>query len=181
MKNKKNKLLIELVPKSCHFSNARTMVKKEEWDKIRFITYEKAGNVCEICGESGKNQGYKHNVECHEIWEYDDITKTQILIGLISLCPKCHQVKHYGRSVALGKEKEAIQRLLQVNKWKLKDVEKHISESYETYKERSKFEWKLDISILSEEPYNIKIKKTKKRVFKKKPFKKRRKKIKNTK
>jgi hypothetical protein len=44
-----------------------------------------ANNKCEICKETGKTQGYKHNVECHEIWIYNDEDKIQKLIGLISL------------------------------------------------------------------------------------------------
>ena len=64
----KPKLLIELIPKTCHYSNVRTTVSKQEWDKIRFISYAVADNKCEICGDVGTNQGYKHNVECHEIW-----------------------------------------------------------------------------------------------------------------
>jgi hypothetical protein len=48
----------------------------------------------EICKETGKTQGYKHNVECHEIWEYNDEDKIQKLIGLISLCPICHLTKN---------------------------------------------------------------------------------------
>ena len=72
-------LTIELIPKTCWFSSVRTTVKKKEWDKIRFISYEVANNKCQICGDIGKNQGYKHNVECHEIWEYDDLNKIQKL------------------------------------------------------------------------------------------------------
>lgn len=83
----KIKLSIELIPKTCHFSNVRTSIKKEEWDKIRFLSYENAKHKCEICGNNGLKQGFKHRIECHEIWHYDDTTKTQKLIGLISLCP----------------------------------------------------------------------------------------------
>ena len=93
-KSKEPLLSIELIPSTCHFSNVRTTVKAKEWDKIRLMSYKSAGNKCEICGDTGKNQGYKHNVECHEIWEYDDKNHVQKLIGLISLCPTCHQVKH---------------------------------------------------------------------------------------
>jgi hypothetical protein len=81
------KLEVELIPKTCWWSSVRTMVKPSEWNKIRFISYEKANNICEICSDNGLNQGYKHPVECHEIWHYDDKNKIQKLIGLISLCP----------------------------------------------------------------------------------------------
>jgi hypothetical protein len=84
---KKIKLTIELIPKTCFFSNVRTLLPKKYWDLLRRSSYAKAGYKCEICGESGKNQGYKHEVECHEIWEYNDRLKIQKLLGLVSLCP----------------------------------------------------------------------------------------------
>jgi len=171
-----NKILtIELIPKTCWFSSVRTTVKKKEWDKIRFISYESANNKCEICGDIGKNQGYNHNVECHEIWEYDDENKIQKLVGLISLCPTCHQVKHIGRAIAIGKHKQAYAQLMKVNKWTQKQVEEHILESFEIHKERSKYEWELNLSILTEEPYNIKIKNYTTRIFETKKIKRKRK------
>lgn len=173
--SKKPKLLIELVPTTCHYSNVRTTVTKKDWDKIRFISYEQANNKCEICGGTGKKQGYNHNVECHEIWEYDDENKIQKLVGLISLCPTCHQVKHIGRAIAIGKHKQAYAQLMRVNKWTQQQVELHILESFEIHKERSKHQWDLDISILAEEPYNIKLKNTTTRIFEVKKFKKKRK------
>ena len=176
MSHKKTKLLVELIPRTCHYSNVRTTVKPSEWDKIRFISYEKAGNKCEVCGDTGKNQGYKHNVECHEIWDYDDENKVQKLVGLVSLCPNCHQVKHIGRAMAMGREKMAFNQLIKVNKWSLSEVEKHIAESFILHKERSKHEWELDLSILTKEPYNIKLKNTKNRVFEVKKYKKKKKK-----
>ncbi len=174
----KKKLLVELIPTTCHFSNVRTTVKTEEWDKIRKISYAAAGNKCEICGDTGKNQGKKHNVECHEIWEYDDVNHIQKLVGLISLCPFCHMTKHIGRSIAIGAEKICYTQLAKVNKWSMEQIQKHIVESFEVHKERSKYEWTLDISILEQEPYNIKLKPFKERIFevkipkKKKPSKK---------
>jgi hypothetical protein len=175
LKSKKPKLTIELIPKTCHFSSVRTMVTPKEWDKIRFISYEKAKHKCQICGDNGINQGYKHRVECHEIWDYDDTNKVQKLVGLISLCVICHQVKHIGRAMAIGKKKETYDQLAKVNKWTPEDIQRHIDESFELYKERSKHEWTLDISLLSSEPYEIKLKKTTKRKFKVKKYRKRRK------
>lgn len=175
-KTKKPKLEVELIPSTCHFSNVRTTVKPTEWDKIRFISYEAAGHVCEICGDTGKNQGYKHNVECHEIWDYDDVNHVQTLVGLISLCPTCHQVKHIGRAIAIGKQNEAILQLIKVNKWTPEQAAEHIAESFRIYGERSKYEWDLDISILEEKPYEIKLKKFTKRIFEVKKYKKKRKK-----
>ena len=83
----KPKLEIELVPKSCHYSNVRSTLTQKDWDKLRLQSYVNAKYVCEICGKTGLEQGFKHKLECHEIWEYNDKKKEQKLIGLISLCP----------------------------------------------------------------------------------------------
>ena len=172
MSTKPKQLLIELIPKTCHFSNVRTTVSAKDWDTIRLISYEAAGHKCEICGDSGLNQGYKHRVECHEIWEYDDEKHVQKLVGLISLCPTCHQVKHFGRAVMIGKKTICIKQMTKVNKWTLARVEQHILESFAVYSERSKHEWLLDISMLAKPPYNIVLKPQKKRIFEVKKYKK---------
>ena len=172
----KPKLTVELIPSTCHFSNVRTTVTPAEWDKIRFISYAAADNKCEICGSHGKLQGYKHFVECHEIWDYDDINHVQTLVGLISLCPICHQVKHVGRSIAIGKIGVCKQQLAKVNKWTPKEIDDHILSSFQVHKERSKHQWTLDISLLRTEPYSIDIKDTTERIFEVKKYKKKKKK-----
>lgn len=172
---KKIKLTVELIPSTCHYSNVRTTVKSKEWDKIRFISYDKANHKCEICGETGKKQGFKHDVECHEIWEYDDVNKIQKLIGLIALCCLCHQVKHIGRAMAMGNQNECFSHLAKVNKWVPEQIIEHIEYSFIQHKERSKYQWTLDLSILNEEPYNLSINLKKKRIFEKANWKKKRK------
>lgn len=144
-------LLIELIPKTCKFSNVRTLLPKKQWDILRKKSYEDANHKCEICFESGKSQGYKHDVECHEIWEYIEETKTQKLVGLISLCPSCHQVIHFGRTSAIGKQAKAFKRLEIINKWTHKECLDHLALSMSEYLYRSQFKWKLDLSILEEE------------------------------
>lgn len=173
---KKPKLTIELIPKTCHFSNVRTMLKPSQWDKIRKISYELADNKCEICKSTGKEQGYKHNVECHEIWAYDDVNHIQKLEGLISLCVICHQVKHIGRAIAMGKESICHKQLQKVNKWTKIEVNQYILNSFEIHKERSKHQWTLDISILEKSPYNVEIPISEKRIFEVKKYKKKKKK-----
>jgi hypothetical protein len=170
-KNKPN-LLVELIPNTAHYSNVRTMLKPSEWDKLRKESYALANHKCEICGDNGKNQRYKHPVECHEIWEYDDEKHIQKLIGLISLCPLCHLTKNIGRAMAIGNEKICYIQLIKVNKWSQEQVMKHIRAAFELNKERSKHQWTLDISLLVNEPYNLKIDLEKERVFKVKTFKK---------
>jgi len=165
------KLTIELIPKTLFYSNVRTLLPKKYWDLIRNESYEKANHRCEICGDTGKNQGYKHDVECHEIWEYDDENHSQTLIGLISLCPTCHQVKHIGRAIAIGKQEICFQQLAKINKWTPQQVLEHVTEAFEQHKERSKHQWTLDLSILNQEPYNLSIDVNKKRIFEVKKYK----------
>jgi hypothetical protein len=171
-KSNKPKLCVELVPTTCHYSNVRSTVSKKEWDLIRNHCYEQANHTCEICGNNGLKQGFKHKVECHEIWEYDDVNHIQILKGLISLCPICHQVKHIGRAIAIGKEIQCFIQLAKVNKWTRQQIDKHILESFELHKERSKHEWTLDISLLTKAPYNLKIDLKAERIFEVKTYKK---------
>lgn len=144
------KLSIELVPKSCWYSNVRSNVSEEEWDIIRKKCYKNAGNICEICGKTGKNQGYNHNVECHEIWNYDDKKYIQKLTGLIALCPFCHKTKHVGLAQMNGEEDIVINQLMKVNNISKSEVEKYINDSFLIWLDRSDEEWELDISYLDE-------------------------------
>ena len=67
-KKQEIKLTIELVPKTCWFSNVRDHVSVAQWDTIRKQVYVKANYFCQICG----SRGTKWPVECHEVWDYDD-------------------------------------------------------------------------------------------------------------
>ena len=145
------KLTIELVPTTCFFSNVRSELPATEWDRLRKASYEAAGFKCEVCSGSGLNQGYKHALECHEIWEYDDTDHIQYLRGLISLCPRCHQVKHMGRTTVIGKQAVAFKHLEVVNGWNHKEVVDYVAESFLIHRYRSQFEWKLDVNVLHEE------------------------------
>jgi hypothetical protein len=140
------KLTIELVPSSCWFSNVRSEVSKKRWDKIRKQVASQAWDVCEVCG----GVGAKHPVECHEIWHYDDRNQIQKLIGMVALCPDCHQVKHFGFAQIRGKGEQALQHLMKVNRLSKKEAEKYVKTAFLRWAERSRKKWKLDISHLSE-------------------------------
>ena len=136
------KLTIELVPSTVWYSNLRSELSRAEWDKLRKASYQKAGYVCEIC----EGHGPKWPVECHEIWEFNDEKKTQTLKGLISLCPRCHEVKHIGLAGKRGRSKEARSQLAKVNGWSTDQAQDYINESFGVWSERSMHEWALDIS-----------------------------------
>ncbi|MFA6235405.1 MAG: hypothetical protein WC824_14615 [Bacteroidota bacterium] len=115
------------------------------------MQYELAGGKCEICGQSGIDQGFKHPLECHEEWNYNEDTKTQKLIRLVALCPRCHQVKHFGRTDMIGGKTrdEAYKHLRAVNEWTREEALAHIQVSYQVWQNRSSHEWKIDISVLN--------------------------------
>lgn len=149
------RLEIELVPSSAWFSNVRAVVSKKQWDVIKRIVADKAYWVCQICGGVGP----KHPVECHEIWHYDDTTQIQKLVGMIALCPDCHQVKHFGLAQVMGKREQAFKHLMNINQVTKREAEKYIKQAFETWEKRSQKTWTLDISILSE--YGIDVSKIK--------------------
>ena len=138
------KLTIELVPKGQWGANLRSELPKAEWDRLRKATYAKAGHQCEICG----GRGPKWPVECHERWRYDEETKTQHLEGLIALCPSCHEVKHMGRSMSVGKGAKAMEHLMKVNGWSNTDALHYVEAAFETWTRRSKEQWSEDLSWL---------------------------------
>jgi len=123
--------------------NARLALSSKQWDIVRRKTYKKAGYKCEICGIKGI-------VHCHEIWSYDEETITQRLSGLISLCPTCHDCKHFGRSQLIGKTEECIAQMMKVNDWSYAETEKYINKKQIEWNKRNKKEWEVDMEILAE-------------------------------
>lgn len=140
------KLEIELIPKSSWYSNLRSVLTQPEWDIIRRKSYKSAGYLCQICGCSGKQQGFSHPVECHEQWEYK-ANGVQKLIGLITLCPLCHKCKHIGLN---GGNIEVQKHLSKINGFVGNDKETAIRSAFKEWEERNKINWKLDISYLTQ-------------------------------
>ena len=136
-------LTLDLVPSSTWYDNLRSRIKPAEWDRLRKATYAAAGHKCEVCG----GKGHKWPVECHEIWDYDEVTRVQRLAGLVALCPSCHEVKHFGLAVHMGNEARARRHLGKVNGWTPAQVEAHLQSAFHTWRERSKKNgWRFDIT-----------------------------------
>lgn len=138
------RLTIELVPATAWGKNLRSEISTKEWDALRRQTYRQAGYHCEVCG----GQGPKHPVECHERWEFDEIRHVQKLVGLIALCPACHEVKHIGRAEMIGNLNRTLRHLADVNNWSIEDARIYAEGAIETWMKRSQFEWSLDLSWL---------------------------------
>lgn len=138
------KLPIELVPSSCWYTNVRNNVTRSQWDKIRKMIYQRARYRCEICGGIGK----RHPVECHEVWIYDDNTYIQKLSHFEALCPRCHEVKHFGFTTTRGFRDRALNQFCLVNNLNLSEAENIIESFYEQWERRNDIQWELDISLL---------------------------------
>ena len=65
------------------YTNVRSNVSAEDWERLKRITFQRAGSRCEICG----GRGPQWLVECHESWHYDDVHHIQKLGGLLELSP----------------------------------------------------------------------------------------------
>ena len=138
------KLCIELVPTTSFYKNLRTTISSQEWDIIRKGCYAEYNHICGICGSEGR-------LECHEIWEYNNDTHVQKLIGFIALCGMCHKVKHIGLSEILALKgklnmSDIISHFMTVNICSRYEFEQHKEESFKLWRERSKYNWKLDLS-----------------------------------
>jgi len=140
----RTRLTVELVPRTCWFSNLRSELSKDEWDRLRHAVFERAGGRCEVCGQRGS----AHPVECHEVWEYDDDEHVQRLAGLVALCPACHEAKHIGHASTVGRAGQARAHLARVNGWSMDMVELYLESVFEQWSRRSQHEWSLDLSWL---------------------------------
>jgi hypothetical protein len=137
-------LTIELVPKTCWYRNVRSHVSAQEWERLKALTFGRAGRRCEICG----GRGERWPVECHEIFSYDDENRVQKLERLAALCPRCHEVKHIGLAGMRGRRREAVEHLARVNGWSTEDALIYIEVCFEVWSRRSLHPWRLDISYL---------------------------------
>ncbi len=133
-----------MVPEPLWGRNLRDSLKKSEWDRLRKARFISVGNVCEICGGVGS----RYAVGCHEIWEYDDQNRIQILRGLMALCPACSDVKHYGLACEGGRGEEAKARLMKFNGWTVTEADAYVEQERALWHKRSEVEWTQDISWL---------------------------------
>jgi hypothetical protein len=143
------KLEIELVPSTVWFSSLHNLLPREVWDRIRNEIITNNGRKCQICGETGGT------MNLHEVWQYDDKNHMQKLEGFILLCNMCHHVKHIGFAGILAKQgkldyDKVIEHFCEVNNCTEKEFEKHKTEAFEIWRNRSKHEWNQDFGKYKE-------------------------------
>jgi hypothetical protein len=145
------KLHIQLIPKICWGNNVRTSVKKSDWDKIRKDVYERESYECRICREDGKS------LHAHEVWEWDEENLVQKLEDIIGICEACHNTIHYGRAQMIGKHKNAKEHFIKVNQCDEFDWYDEVDKAKMDFHRRSLIDdWKLDLSYIEEQGYEIK-------------------------
>lgn len=137
------KFIVELVPKTCFFSNVRSQVSTKDWDWLRKETYKQANHRCEGCGAKGR-------MEAHEIWHYDDQKKIQKLFGLSCYCNMCHLCHHLGFAEIKGKLPQVKKHLAKINQWTPGETQAYIEAVFEVWFHRSKSQWALDLSFLDD-------------------------------
>ena len=143
MQKKNYKLNFQLVPDGCWYTNLRSALPREVWDRLRRAAYRRAGNKCSTCGAEGR-------LEAHEVWEYDDKNHIQKLCDIIAVCPACHEVIHIGRTSLLGREAEAQAHFMKVNGATQSEYHAALGEANRVHAERSRHEWVTDISALKQ-------------------------------
>lgn len=105
----KLKLTIDLLPKGAWGNDLSSTLPKKDWDKLREFCYKRFDNKCAVCGEENVL------LNAHEIWDFDIKNKTQTLVDIVALCPKCHGVKHMRNSERLGYGENAKRHFMKVN------------------------------------------------------------------
>ena len=148
-----SELFVDLIPKSCWFSNVRYCVSPEDWNVIRKKVYSRVGYTCECCFVNCIKE--KIPIEAHERWSYDYDTHTQKLIRLVGLCKPCHQVTHIGLARVNGLEEEALQHLKKVRGFGLVELKEHIDMAYAIWSERNQYVWNLDLSLITTNGYKL--------------------------
>ena len=144
-----NDLFVDLIPRSCWFTNVRYCVHSSDWDRLKKYVYERTNYTCECCNASTMD------LEAHERWEYDDKTNVQRLVRLVALCHMCHTTTHIGKAGIDGKGEEALKHLMKVRNFTRDEAINHKNDAFELWAERSSVDWKLDLSLITNN--NIKL------------------------
>ena len=92
------KLTIESIPESTWGVSLAQLLPQEVWDALRKEVYGGFNYTCAICGAKDKQ------LHCHEKWKWDDKKHIQYFVGFQCLCVDCHNIKHWGRTVAVAHE-----------------------------------------------------------------------------
>lgn len=142
-------LFVDLVPRSCWFTQARSCVSRRDWERLRRMVTNRAGHCCEVC-HRGEDRGSRRWLEVHERWAFDDERRVQTLRRLICLCTDCHTTTHYGLAGLNDKGEQAFQHLCAITGMSEDEAMRHVITATGLYRERSDFQWELNLSVLTD-------------------------------
>lgn len=142
---------IDLIPETCFGSNLRDHISADDWKIIRTDLYKQNSYFCEICGQKGPN----HPVEAHELWSYEN--NIQKMIGLLCLCPACHETQHFGLAMVNGRYEETKKHYAWLCNISENKAEEIFKKSFSVWQIRSQKEWKLDLSWIKTNYSTIKL------------------------
>ena len=142
-------LFVDMIPRSCWFTNVRTCVSSQDWERLRRMILGRAGHRCEACGATEDRESRRW-LEAHERWSYDHRTGTQTLRRLICLCSPCHLATHIGHANITGRASEALAHLRQVTGMNDQQVALHVDRAGLLWIERFERTWHLDLRMLTD-------------------------------
>lgn len=86
------KINFSLIPRAAYGQKLKSVTGEREWLSISTKIREKADYVCSCCGERHPEP---YGTHAHEIWEFNQRTKTQKLKDIVCVCANCHEVIHF--------------------------------------------------------------------------------------
>lgn len=141
-------LFVDLVPSSCWFTNVRSCVEPRDWERLRRMITGRANYQCESCG-AGEDRDRRIWLEAHERWNYDEQRRVQSLRRLVCLCTDCHMTTHFGLAQIRGNSPQAFAHLCKVTGMSEAQAEEHVQAAFFVWEQRSRFDWVLDLAILT--------------------------------
>lgn len=142
-------LFVDLVPRTCWFTNVRSCVDGKDWERLRRMITRRAGQRCEICG-AVESREQRRWLEAHERWTFDEAARVQTLRRLVCLCTDCHTVTHYGYAQVRGVEAQAFAHLVEVTGMTEAQARQHVQAAFAVWEKRSLVAWDLDLGILTD-------------------------------
>ena len=140
---------VDLVPKPSWGKKVSTILGGRKWRNIRKRELDRVRNRCEICGQEGEPR----ELICHELWEYDDANHVQRLRGYNVVCRGCNLIYHLGYAASNELANEAIEHFSKLTGLGFREARELLNSKYreliQIHKERSKHDWKIDVSLES--------------------------------
>ena len=89
------KLHFQPAPNCLHGKSLHGILPRKEWDRIRRAVYRWYNYTCAICGATNTT------MICHEVWHYDDTTRTRTLTDFQAICRMCNFCIHINLTLSL--------------------------------------------------------------------------------